>query len=113
VSACDRCEFGSRCISVDRRGGTDEHHRWPKSWGGPANGPLIRLCPSHHRRQHSLLHAWADATAAGQAQPSPQVLRLFSAPEIALAREAHDKWAAAGRPPIKGEPAKAAGQETR
>lgn len=108
----DLCEFGRGCLLVERRGGTDEHHRWPKSWGGPADGPLIRLCPSHHRRQHSLLHAWAEATAAGQAQPGRHVLALFSKAEVDLAREAHDKWAAAGRPRITGEPAKAAGQET-
>lgn len=108
----DTCELGTRCLLVDRRGGTDEHHRWPKSWGGPANGPLIRLCPSHHRRQHSLLHAWADYTAAGHEQPPATVLSLFSAGEVALARQAHDLWDAAGRPPIKGEPAMAAGKDT-
>lgn len=103
------CAFGPRCLTVDRRGGTDAHHRWPKSWGGPADGPLVELCPSHHRRQHSLLHAWADASAAGLEQPDVRVLRLFHIDEVNLAREAHDKWAAAGRPPISGEPARAAG----
>lgn len=103
------CAFGPNCLSVHHRGGTDEHHRWPKSWGGPANGPLIRLCPSHHRRQHSLLHAWANASAAGKDAPAPTVLGLFEPPEIELAQYAHDKWVAAGRPPVTGEPAPAAG----
>lgn len=107
--SADVCAFAP-CLSVSRRGGTDAHHKWPKSWGGPADGPLVELCPSHHRRQHSLLHAWADASAAGLEEPPHAVLALFKAAEVGLARYAHDKWVAAGRPAIAGEPARAAGR---
>lgn len=103
-----KCEFAP-CTPVSGRGGFDQHHRWPKSWGGPADGPLVLLCPSHHRRQHSLLHAWANASAQGKDAPLKKVLRLFKPAEITLAQEAHDKWVSAGRPKIMGEPAPAAG----
>jgi hypothetical protein len=33
----------------------ENHHVWPKEYGGPANGPLVGICGGCHNEIHGLL----------------------------------------------------------
>lgn len=101
------CARGIACTaSMRHRGGVDQHHVWPLSWGGTAAGPLRLLCPNHHRRQHSLLAAFHFYDG----QVPAAIRRRFARDELSDATSAFEQWVAAGRPPIHGEPAPPAGE---
>lgn len=88
-------------------GGLDEHHRWPKSLGGPEDPTdvqgLLILCPLHHRRQHALVRAMVEAGAT-----TIHTVRYFAPVEWQTAAYAVGQWLSAGRPRIAGWPCPAA-----
>lgn len=94
------CAFASHGCSnsMGGHGGFDEHHRWPKSMGGPEHpGDLLALCPNHHARQHALVRYLVET-----ADPLYAVLRHFTAAELEVADYALARWREAGSPPIAG-----------
>ncbi len=102
------CAFASNgCTAfLSGRGGFDQHHKWPVSLGGPENPEdLLALCPSHHRRQHSLIRYLVQLAGAAEAWA---VVGHFTTIERDTARYAVAKWQAAGSPAIAGWPSPAA-----
>lgn len=88
-------------------GGLDDHHRWPKSLGGPSEPTdtegLLLLCPIHHRRQHALIRAMVESGAT-----AIRPMRRFADVELTTAAYAVGQWVGAGRPRIAGWPTPAA-----
>jgi len=89
-------------------GKPEQHHIWPKSWGGPHpltpatwNIVWVYLCGNCHGSVHELLrayHKWDDWNGC----PPPWSERLRYPRRVrALAKQGFDKWVEAGRPPIK------------
>jgi hypothetical protein len=91
-------------------GGGDEHHEFPKSLGGSdedgTDGQhLLTLCPTHHRRQHSLIRAYVELLERGQGLnglTEYRFARYFTGAERSAALYAVTQWDAAGRPTIEG-----------
>jgi hypothetical protein len=76
-------------------GGFDEHHRWPKTMGGPEHGSdLLILCSLHHRRQHALIRAYAEFGSG------VSMVKWFSPAEKTSARYAIERWTSIGRPRV-------------
>lgn len=86
---------------VAGHGGFDEHHPIPVELGGDPKQPLLALCPTHHRRQHSLVRYLVESLEAGLA-PAWPVMRSFTVAERDLASAAVKHWDGAGRPAIGG-----------
>lgn len=94
------CAFDSHDCShaVSGHGGFDQHHRWPKSLGGPEHpGDLLVLCPNHHARQHALVRYLVETQV-----PQRQVTWHFTSDELATAQYAFEQWKLAGSPHIDG-----------
>lgn len=89
------CEFGIRCgqLAVGA-GGFDRHHMVPKFLGGLESGTLLVLCPTHHRRQHSIIRYMIENETALDLN----VLHRFSSKELNAARAGLKGWIALGRP---------------
>lgn len=78
-----QCSFHSALA-----GGFDEHHRWPKTMGGPENqDDMLTLCPTHHRRQHALIRAMVEHDSMDL-----KFTKWFSFAELNVARYAFTKW---------------------
>lgn len=102
------CAFQSNncTTSMIGAGGLDEHHEWPVSMGGDerqADNTMLLLCPNHHRRAHALLRYMVENDPLLW-----NVLRHFTAVEIAAAQFAVEHWRADGSPKISGWSAPAA-----
>lgn len=94
---CDLASHGCTGLAL-LHGGLDLHHRWPKSLGGPEHqDDLLRLCPLHHARQHSLVRRLVEDDLAGRETPWP-LLRTFTAAERNVGVYALVSWQDAGRP---------------
>jgi hypothetical protein len=68
--------------------GFEEHHVFPKGWGGPENGKTVVLCSTGHSNVHYLLEEYQDA---GQT-PSWEVRRSFGPGERAIAAQGWDAY---------------------
>lgn len=103
------CAFDSNGCShsASGHGGFDEHHAWPISLGGAEQGPLLVLCPLHHRRQHALLRYLVEQDEA-DAVPDWTVVEHFTHDERQTASAALAQWRNAGRPKVDGWPCPAA-----
>lgn len=94
-----RCAFhaGGCSERTALAGGFHEHHRHPRSMGGPENpDDLLILCPLHHGRAHALARAYV------QHGPGVRTVRWFSPAERATARYAVTMWRENGAPRISG-----------
>jgi hypothetical protein len=93
-----KCAFHTWSCSdhIAGSGGFDQHHRWPKSMGGPEHPPdLLILCPNHHRRQHALVRAMCE-----RGTDAIHTLHWFSPAEKAVASYAFASWLSIGSPHI-------------
>ena len=93
-----KCDFETWVCSNHSAlaGGFDEHHRRPKSMGGPENpDDKLILCPTHHRRQHALVRAYVEHG------PNVQTVKWYSPAEKAVARFAYQRWSDIGRPHVQ------------
>jgi hypothetical protein len=90
----------SKAMSVADTSGLQSHHAMPKFLGGdPNQHTLLRLCPNHHVRQHSLLRYLVECYERAVV-PSGAVLRRFTAGERSTAQFAVSQWVAAGAVPV-------------
>jgi hypothetical protein len=97
-----RCTFEMSWCATHTRGcgGFDVHHEWPEFMGGPsrpAEGKLLVLCPTHHRRQHALIRAMVEAGTT-----AIHTSHHFAPVEWRAAIYAITQWHAADMPAIKG-----------
>lgn len=66
--------------------------------GSPSGTELV-LCPTHHRRQHSLVRYLVETDTGIR---SGAVVRHFTSIERTTAEFAYQGWVAAGRPAVGG-----------
>lgn len=94
-----RCAFHTWMCSPHSAGagGFDQHHEHPLSMGGDPSKLALVLCPTHHRRQHSLIRAMVQSNST-----EIRTVKWFSPEERKSAKTAYLGWVELGKPKIEG-----------